>query len=246
MRRSKLGVRHLIVFKCLTLHLLLAAGAEGAQMPSVFRGVVLADSPTGVRVVQIEDTSQAARLDLRPEDIIMLVNDRRVRTIDEFGTVSQLLKGQATQASVIILRNGQPYELTLHVYSLPLLRAWGIRFVPDFDLRFVEPSAGMAYWRNLARGFDTANKTDEAISAYLNALHHAPEQADIAMRLTELWLAQTRQRIATQQTNEALESLNHAVTTLQRLFDQPRNVDELERIKRQLEQTLIALKAVKK
>lgn len=220
--------------------------SEAAQLPSVFRGVIVADSQAGVRVVQIEDTAQAARLDLRPEDIIMLVNDRRVRTIDEFAVVSQLLKGQAAQASVIILRNGQPYELTLHVYSLPLLREWGIRFVPDFDLRFVEPAAGMAYWRNLARGFEVAGKTDDAIVSYLNALHHDPAQSDIAMRLTELWLAQTQQQLAKQQTNEALASLNQAVTTLQRLFEEPRNLDELERIKRQLEQTLRALKSVKK
>ena len=42
--------------------------------PSLFRGVVVADSQVGIRVVRVEDASQAHLADLRPEDIIVRVN----------------------------------------------------------------------------------------------------------------------------------------------------------------------------
>ena len=44
---------------------LVLLAAEG-QLPSLFRGVVVAEGPVGVRVVRVEETSQAYLADLRP------------------------------------------------------------------------------------------------------------------------------------------------------------------------------------
>src|SRR3989338_1779375 len=76
------------------------------QLPSLFRGVVVADSSLGVRVVSVEEASQAALSDLRPEDLIVRVDDTDVHTIDEFSTVSTAMKGRAISAAIVVVRAG--------------------------------------------------------------------------------------------------------------------------------------------
>jgi len=74
-----------------------AAAAMAGQRPSLFRGVVVADSPLGVRVVSVEDASQASQADLRPEDIIIRVDGADVGSIDAFAMFSEALKGRAAR-----------------------------------------------------------------------------------------------------------------------------------------------------
>src|SRR3989338_7427417 len=82
-----------------------------SKLPSLFRGVVVADSPLGVRVVSVEEQSQASLADLRPEDVIVQINQTAVHSIDEFAALSSALRGRAMQAAVVALRRGQPRQL---------------------------------------------------------------------------------------------------------------------------------------
>jgi hypothetical protein len=127
--------------------------------------VVVADSPLGIRVIRVEDASQAAHADLRPEDVIVSVDGRNIRSIDEFAQLSMAMRGTTKRATVLIFRNGSPRELSLHVYSYPLLDTWGIEVVPDYDLRFADPAIGRDYWARLGRGFLEADKPSEALNA---------------------------------------------------------------------------------
>lgn len=214
-----------------------------AQTPSLFRGVVVADSPEGVRVISVEEHSQAYVADVRPEDLIIQVNGTAVETIDEFARMSHDLKGRAIKTSVVILRNGEPRELIVHLYSYPILRHWDLTFVPEHDIRFADPEVGARYWMRLGRGFLSADKPEQALNAYLNALHNDPRQLDAALHVAQLLLEMTQTRLKEQRLPEALAAFKQGAIVLGRLFEQPLAAEQLAAIKHQLEQTLLVLKA---
>ena len=213
-----------------------------AQLPSLFRGVVIADSPLGVRVVSVEASSQALLADLRPEDIIVSVNGIELHSIDEFGALSSALKGRKVAATVLVFRNGTPHQITLHLYSYPILRTWDVQFIPDYDLRFAQAQVGLEYWARLGRGFEDANEPTEALNAYLNGLHNVPTDVPTAFKVSELSLRLSQQQLNTQSLVEGIASLQQALLVMEKLFDSPLSDDQLRTIKDRLTNTLRVLR----
>lgn len=219
-----------------------AAAAGGARLPSLFRGVVVADSPVGVRVVSVEEGSQAAQADLRAEDIIVRINGEEVETIEAFATLSAALKGRLASTAVVLLRNGKPLELQLHLYSYPVFREWGIEFVPEHDLRYAVPAVGLEYWRRLGRGFEEARQPAGALDAYLNALHHVSTDLPTALKVVELLSQQGQEELNAGRLSDAVRQLRHALTMMQKLFDYPLTDAQLGSIKSQLQGIVAALR----
>jgi len=205
----------------------------------------VADSPLGVRVVSVEDASQAALADLRPDDIIVRVQQAEIRSIDEFAEISTALKGRASSAAVLVFRNGVPHELLLHLYSYPVLRGWGVEFIPDHDVRFAEAATGLAYWRRLGRGFAEAGRFPEALDAYLNGLHNDPADLDTALAASELASRVSQQQLASERLADGLTQLQQALAIQQRLFEHPLTPEQLASVRAQLQQTLRALSGVR-
>jgi len=224
---------------------LLLPSVFAANWPSLFRGVIVADSSVGVRVVSVEETSQAFQADLRPEDVIVSVDGRQVDSIDEFATVSTALKGRAVLATVLVFRRGAPREIRVHLYSYPVLWQWGLEFIPEHDVRFAEPRIGLEYWTRMGRGFEEARNPAEALNAYLNGLHNVPDDSAAALRVAELFASQGQEHLRARRLAEGLASLRQAVVVFEKLFDDPMTDEELQRIKRQLEHTLDAIRAAK-
>jgi len=221
--------------------LLTAATAAAEPRPSLFRGVVVADSPLGVRIVSVEDASQAALVDLRPEDVLVQVDDTPVTSIDQFGVLSLALKGQAVTATLVVLRNGQPRQIALHLYSMPILRQWELAFIPQHDIRFAEPKTGVAYWERLGRGFEEAGNTEGALDAYLNALHNDPSRTPSALNATLLSWRLARQRLEARRLAEAITAIQQGTVLLEKLFNGPLTGEQLQAIQTELQQTTRAL-----
>jgi len=213
------------------------------QRPSLFRGVVVADSPFGVRVISVEEASQAHLADLRPEDIIVRVHGTDVRSIDEFAALSTALKDRAVSTTVLVFRNGTPRELVVHLYSYPVLREWGLEFVPDLDLRFAQAETGLEYWVRLGRGFEEAGKPAEALNAYLNGLHNVPTDTPTALTVSRLFSQVSQRHLAAGSLVEGIADLRRALLMLERLFDRPLTDEQLDAVRRQLHETLQALRA---
>lgn len=216
--------------------------ALATQLPSLFRGVIVADSQLGVRVVSVEESSQAYQADLRPDDIIVRVHDAQIHSIDEFALLSTTLKGRVNSTTVVIFRNGRPREIVIHLYSYPILRAWGLAFVPDNDLRFAQPATGRDYWMRLGRGFEEAEKKPEALNAYLNGLHNVPSDVPVALKVAELSSRIGQDALQHEARLEGLASLRQALLVMQKLFDYSLSHDQLGAIRDQLRGTLAALR----
>lgn len=237
-----------ILFLCLSLVACYLSLTEpcAAKLPSVFRGVVVADSPLGVRVVSVEESSQASLADLRPEDIIVRVQGRDIRSIDEFAMLSNTLKGTTVTATLVVFRNGTPRELTLQLYSYPLAREWGLEIIPDYELRFAQPQTGLDYWQRLGRGFENAGKPPKALQAYLNGLHHVPADVPTALKASELFARVSQQHLKNGDLARGIASLRQALLVMEHLFDFPLQDEQLQTLKTQLQDTLHALHAVSK
>ena len=212
------------------------------ELPSLFRGVVVADAELGVRVVRVEEMSQAYQADLRPEDLIIRIGDVDVHSIDEFSELSTRLKGQTLAAKVVVFRNGEPRELSVHLYSYPLLRTWGVEVVPAFDIRFAKPEIGLAYWTPLGRGFEEAGKLPEALDAYANGLDNVPADLPAAVKTAELFLRVGQAQLRSGRLAEGLGSLRQGMAMLERLFDAPLSDDQLRGLKGRLQEAVTALR----
>ena len=234
--------RHAVV---LALLLWSAAAEAATRPPSLFRGVVVADSPLGVRVVSVEDTSQAYLADLRPDDVIVRVHGTDIHSIDEFGMLSLALKGRAVSTKLVVFRHGLPHEMTIHLYSYPILNEWGLSFLPEHDIRFAEGQTGVEYWRRLGRGFEEAGKPEEALDAYLNALHNVPTHFESAVQACALLLQISRQRLGRGELAGGVARLRQASQMLEHLFDFPLTDEQLAAVRGQLQETLRALRDVR-
>lgn len=236
---SVVGGRWLVVIALITGHCPLITAAE---LPSLFRGVVVTDSPLGVRVVSVEESSQAHLADLRPEDVIVRLAGESIASIDAFAVLSTALKGRANRAAVTVFRNGAPKELVVHLYSYPILRVWGIEFVPDYDIHFADPSIGREYWMRMGRGFALAGKPEDALNAYLNALHTVPTDAEAALRAALLLTQISEQRLRERRMEEGITALRKGVVMMERLFESPLTDEQLQEIKGRLQDTVAALR----
>jgi hypothetical protein len=215
-----------------------------AQQPSLFRGVVVTDSPVGVRVVSVEEFSQAHLADLCPEDVIVRVHGAEIHSIDEFATLSNELKGRTVSTTVLVFRNGVPREIVLHLYSYPILREWEVEFVPDHDIRFADAHIGLDYWRRLGIGYEEARRPTEALNAYLNGLHNVPTDTATALKVSELFSRLSHQHLAEGLLAEGIAWLRQALLVLERLFDYPLTDAQLQAIRHQLHETLAALRNI--
>jgi hypothetical protein len=217
------------------------APVSAAQLPSLFRGVVVADSPIGVRVVSVEPSSQAYEADLRPEDVIVRIDDEQVDSIDGFATLSMALKGRTETTTVLVFRNGKPREILLHLYSYAVLRRWDVRFVPDDERRFAQPKVGVDYWTRLGRAYGEVGRMEESLDAYLNALHNDPTDVPTAILACEqLWKVGQRQ-VSQGKLREGVSAFGQAVAMLQQLFQQPLTDEQLRRLRDQLQATVAIL-----
>ena len=230
-----------ICFYLLTLSLTHSLTVEAAQLPSLFRGVTVVDSSIGVRVVSVDETSQAARADIRPDDIIVRIDDHEVHSIDEFAILSKALKGRSQSATVLVFRQGQPMELRLHLFSYPVLATWGLQVIPEFDIRFAEPRVGAEYWQRQARGYEMAHDAQNALHAYLNALHNVPDDTDTAVKVSQLFCQVSQQRLRKGKTREGVSALSQAVILMQKLLDRPLTDEQLHALKQQLKEALATL-----
>ena len=208
----------------------------------MFRGVVLANAELGVRVVQVDEASQAYQADLRPEDLIISINNEEVQSIDQFALLSTRLKGETVSAAVHIFRNGEPHELHVHLYSYPILRAWGARLVPDFDIRFAQPALAQEYWSRLGRGYEDANKFPDALSAYGNALHNVPDDLPTALHTATLFLRVGHTQLEAGRLTEGIGSLRQGVLMLEKLFDSTLTDQQLVEVKARLKESVEALR----
>lgn len=210
-------------------------------MPSLFRGVVVADAKPGALVVSVDEEAIAYAGGLRPGDVILIINGTPIASIDDFAAQSRRISGKMTEATLKIERAGRSVELLVSLFSQRLLEAWGERFVPNLELRFRDPKAGYAYWWSEAQRLTRERRASLAIEALETALHYQPEHADAVLLLAEQWSQLAQSRFAGRRNDQGVAALQHAVNLYQRLLAQGATTEQLAQVKAQLQQLVTTL-----
>ncbi len=212
------------------------------RLPSLFRGVVVADAKPAVVVVTIDEESAAYAGGLRSGDVITTVEGQTIASMEAFARQSQRLAGTVAELKLTVQRAGQSAELLLSLFSARLLEVWGERFVPNLELRFREPSAGYAYWNAEAHRAIRAQRAAPAIEALETALHYQPDHLDTALSLAGQWNLLAQSQFVEHHHAQGIASLQHAINLYQRLLTKGIAQDQLVEVKAQLQRLVDALK----
>ena len=78
-------------------------------------GLTLAPSEQGVQVVAIDPDSEAARKNIAPGDVILVIGTHRIASIEEFRTVLESARENGEQSILLLLRRGE----SQHYVALP-------------------------------------------------------------------------------------------------------------------------------
>ena len=94
----------------------------------------------------------------------------------------------------------------------------------------------------MGKGFEEAGKPADALDAYLNGLHNVPDDVPTALRVSELLVRMSRERLSSGDLAEGTAQLNRALKVMTGLFARPLSTEQLEAVKRQLTEALRSLK----
>lgn len=243
--KAKTSARLFVVCGVLSAVGCLWSGATVAaeEWPSLFRGTTVGEGQPGVTVVFLRDDAFALYAGLRAGDHIVAIDEEPVNSLDDFAVMSRALAGKRTDVPVTVVRAGARITATLSLESPTVRSAWGLAFIPDYSLRFVDPKAAKRYWsdrgaKELLDGHDVV-----AMRSLLNALHYAPESYDVALALCESVMRQGETLWKEGQRAEALGVLKQAMALYRQAATKPLTAQHWARIKRSLQQLLRTLAA---
>ncbi len=86
--------------------------SESPPPLSLFTGLVVSQGEQWVRVIEIKPGCPSARAGLQVEDLILVINGQKVKTLEEFVKVSEE-NGRTTEVNLLILRKGTLLEKRL-------------------------------------------------------------------------------------------------------------------------------------
>jgi membrane-associated protease RseP (regulator of RpoE activity) len=230
-------IRYHLWITLAVVSVMLCTGTVAAdELPSLFRGVTVGEGQPGVRVVFMKEDAFALAAGIRAGDYLVAIDGAPVDSLDDFAAVSNSLRGQQTDVMVTMVRGGTRVHAEISLLSPVVREAWGIVFIPDYSLRFVEPTAGHHYWSRRARQQLLRREHQEAMRSLLNVLHYAPDAYDEALALGETMVKQGRQLWDVGDTTAALGVMQQAVMFYDQASQKPLSSRQWTRVKRMLQE----------
>jgi tetratricopeptide (TPR) repeat protein len=106
------------------------------------------------------------------------------------------LKGKNVEVSLVILRKGVSYDVTIMIYRVPIYQHWKEKVAKPIELPRGLTNTPYVYW--VGKGFRTLKKPNDklsfeakaanynlALKFLLNALHYRPESIDTALKVAK-------------------------------------------------------------
>ncbi len=213
-----------------------------AQVPmgqlDLMEGIEVKESAVGVQVVSVREDSQAYGAGVRVGDRIIRMGETAVSTVSEFEQLAWNT-AEADKVTLLAYRHSEPQTFEVHRFSYPVLARWGFALKPNLELRFGEADIGSYYWIKQAITWETAEDWSQAIYAYLNALHHKPDQVHVVIRVAELY-ARLGDGLLTTSSKDALDNYTKSIHLLNRLFDENLDTAQLKRVRDLLKSAILA------
>jgi tetratricopeptide (TPR) repeat protein len=108
------------------------------------------------------------------------------------------LRGKNVEVSLVILRKGVSYDVTIMIYSVPVYQHWKEKVTKPTELPRGLINTPYVYW--VGKGFRALQKSNDrlsfdakvanynqALKFLLNALHYRPESIDTALKVAKAY-----------------------------------------------------------
>jgi membrane-associated protease RseP (regulator of RpoE activity) len=164
----------------------------------VFSGLIISERKNGIKIVEVQSGSPGFDAGLRKGDIVLEIDGKKTKKLGDYVKISRKLKGKNVEVSLVILRKGVSYDVTIMIYSVPIYQHWKEKVAKPIELPRGLTNTPYVYW--VGKGFRALTKPNDrlsfeaktanynlALKFLLNALHYRPESIDTALKVAKAY-----------------------------------------------------------
>jgi membrane-associated protease RseP (regulator of RpoE activity) len=163
---------------------------------SIFSGMIFSEKKEGLKIVEVQSGSPGFDAGLRAGDIVLEIEGKKTKKLGDYVKISKELKNKKVEVSLVILREGVSYDVTIKIYSIPIFQHWKEKVTKPIELPRGLTNTPYVYW--VGKGFRALKKPNDklsfeakaanynlALKFLLNALHYRPESIDTALKVAK-------------------------------------------------------------
>ena len=163
---------------------------------TIFSGLIISEKKDGINIVEVQSGSPGFDAGLRTGDIVLEIEGKKTKKLEDYVEISREVKGKKVEVSLVILREGVSYDVTIMIYSVPIFQHWKEKVTKPIELPRGLTNTPYVYW--VGKGFRTLKKPKNklsfeakaanynlALKFFLNALHYRPESIDAALKVAK-------------------------------------------------------------
>jgi len=174
----------------------LSVFASPCLAQAIFSGLIISEKKDGIKIVEVQSGSPGFDAGLRTGDIVLEIEGKKTKKLEDYVEISRKVKNKKVEVSLVILREGVSYDVTIKIYSIPIFQHWKEKVTKPIELPRGLTNTPYVYW--VGKGFRTLQKPDDklsfeakvanynlALKFLLNALHYRPESIDTALKVAK-------------------------------------------------------------
>ncbi len=163
---------------------------------TIFSGLIISEKKDGIKIVEVQSGSPGFDAGLRTGDIVLEIEGKKTKKLEDYVEISREVKNKKIEVSLVILREGISYDVTIKIYSIPIFQHWKEKVTKPIELPRGLTNTPYVYW--VGKGFRTLQKPNDklsfeakaanynlALKFLLNALHYRPESIDAALKVAK-------------------------------------------------------------
>ncbi|GAX60690.1 magnetosome protein MamE [Candidatus Scalindua japonica] len=161
---------------------------------SIFSGMIFSEKKEGLKIVEVQSGSPGFDAGLKSGDIILEIEGKKIRSLPDYVKISKEIKNKKVEVSLVIIRKDIEYDVSIKIYSLPVLQNWKEKVAKPIKLPRGLTKTPYIYW--VGKGYrilveHVNNKPvdtkianyNEALEYLFYALHYRPESIDTALQV---------------------------------------------------------------
>ncbi len=163
---------------------------------TIFSGLIISEKKDGIKIVEVQSGSPGFDAGLRAGDIVLEIEGKKTKKLEDYVEISRKVKNKKVEVSLVILREGVSYDVTIMIYSVPIFQHWKEKVTKPIELPRGLTNTPYVYW--VGKGFRALTKPNDklsfeakaanynlALKFLLNALHYRPESIDTALKVAK-------------------------------------------------------------
>ncbi len=234
------------------LFLLVLGECQTIWALGLFSGTELAQADQGVKLLNVYPGYPAERAGLQVGDIILEINGQKIKTVEEFISISKSMGNKLAEANLLVMRRGRLENRLIFNYSEVVYKEWGEKVQPPpegnvrmFSLfQYYKEKGRVKLEENKKAGgpFETQlARSEEAIKYFFYSLHYAPTDVGVALLIADTYKDTAKLCLDNDKRLQAVENYSKAATLYERCSKRHITEKELEFIFARLQEVEKAL-----